>query len=64
MKKLEWSKLLSEVKRKGNEGVGTKGYRTQTERDYDRILFFSPTRRMADKTQVKIKSKVYSDYEC
>ena len=56
MGNLNWEKLLSEVKRKDlhgeKESNGTRLDRTQTERDYDRILFASPTRRMADKTQV------------
>lgn len=53
---LEWSRLLSPVRRKSlhgstetmNTGVG----REELERDYDRILFCTPTRRLADKTQV------------
>lgn len=32
--------------------MGTGGGRTEFERDYDRILFATPTRRLADKTQV------------
>ena len=54
---LEWDKLLSPVKRKElhdktEESMGTGAGRTQIERDYDRILFATPTRRLADKTQV------------
>ena len=49
---LDWKKLLCESRRKENESTGTKGPRTELERDYDRILFASPTRRLADKTQV------------
>lgn len=54
---LEWSKLLNETRRKDRhnkkgEGTGTKGTRSEMERDYDRILFATPTRRLADKTQV------------
>jgi dGTPase len=56
MTRLNWHSLLSEVKRKDlhdkAENNGTKLDRSETERDYDRILFASPTRRMADKTQV------------
>jgi dGTPase len=60
MSKLEWSKLLSEVRRKdinkknGDElsGINAGGTRTEIERDYDRILFSTPVRRLADKTQV------------
>jgi dGTPase len=54
---LDWKKLLNEERRKNKEGkkiedTGTKGSRTEMERDYDRILFATPTRRLADKTQV------------
>jgi dGTPase len=53
---LQWDKLLNDKRRKdkyGNgEQTGTKGSRTEMERDYDRILFATPTRRLADKTQV------------
>lgn len=50
--KLEWSKLLVEKRRKGSESIGTGIGRKEIERDYDRILFATPTRRLADKTQV------------
>ena len=54
---LQWDKLLCEDRRKDKHGTagestGTKGNRTELERDYDRILFAPPTRRLADKTQV------------
>lgn len=53
---LSWEKLLSPVRRKSlygkGESMGTGVGRTELERDYDRILFATPTRRMADKTQV------------
>lgn len=53
---LKWEKLLSQVRRKdlqpGMESMGTGAGRTEFERDYDRILFATPTRRLADKTQV------------
>lgn len=53
---LEWSKLLNHVRRKelhgSAESMGTGAGRTEFERDYDRILFATPTRRLADKTQV------------
>jgi dGTPase len=53
---LTWEKLLNNVRRKelhgSNESMGTQVGRTEAERDYDRILFATPTRRLADKTQV------------
>lgn len=53
---LSWEKLLNNVRRKdlhgAKESTGTRGGRTECERDYDRILFATPTRRLADKTQV------------
>ena len=53
---LDWNKLLNPGRRKDkkpgmnsmNTGVGRK----EIERDFDRILFSAPTRRLADKTQV------------
>ena len=60
--KLEWGKLLSSTRRKSlgaNKGKTSGGpakrfalSRTQSERDYDRVLFCTPVRRLADKTQV------------
>ncbi len=53
---LSWDKLLNQVRRKelsgSTESMGTGAGRTEIERDYDRILFAAPTRRLADKTQV------------
>jgi deoxyguanosinetriphosphate triphosphohydrolase, putative len=53
---LTWDKLLNQTRRKElhgrGESTGTGGGRTECERDYDRILFATPTRRLADKTQV------------
>lgn len=53
---LDWSKLLNPQRRKELEGssesLGTGAGRKELERDYDRILFAAPTRRLADKTQV------------
>ena len=53
---LSWEKLLNQVRRKElrgtSESMGTGAGRTEFERDYDRILFATPTRRLADKTQV------------
>ena len=53
---LSWQKLLNPVRRKelhgSQESMGTAIGRMELERDYDRILFAAPTRRLADKTQV------------
>lgn len=53
---LDWNKLLNHSRRKelagASSSMGTAGSRTEIERDYDRILFATPTRRLADKTQV------------
>ena len=53
---LDWNKLLNPNRRKELEGssesLGTGAGRKELERDYDRILFAAPTRRLADKTQV------------
>lgn len=51
---MDWNKLLS-TKRLGMEGWATSNNtedRTQFQRDYDRIIFSSPFRRMQNKTQV------------
>lgn len=54
-----WEQLLNGTRRKdkyGTEeqkkGTDTAFKRTEIERDFDRILFATPTRRLADKTQV------------
>lgn len=57
---LDWSKLLTDVRRstlhpddgKTPEVADTVERRSEWERDYDRILFCTPVRRLADKTQV------------
>lgn len=53
---LDWKSLLNHDRRKDLDGtapsMGTQANRTEIERDYDRILFAAPTRRLADKTQV------------
>ncbi|MGI2114905.1 dGTP triphosphohydrolase [Shewanella frigidimarina] len=56
---MDWKKLLNGARRKdihGTEdqkiGTATANGRIEIERDYDRILFATPTRRLADKTQV------------
>lgn len=54
--RLTWGRLLTPTRRKtihgGSESIGTGIGREEVERDYDRILFAAPTRRLADKTQV------------
>lgn len=65
---MDWNKLLSNARRKDRNNYLTgivdtfpdtsagmrekKGSRHEFERDYDRVLFLAPTRRLADKTQV------------
>lgn len=54
---MEWHALLNSNRRKPKKikpenDRGTAKGRLQIERDYDRILFAAPTRRLADKTQV------------
>lgn len=51
--KMNWNELLS-VKRLGKptSGIITADTRTQFQRDYDRLIFSSPFRRMQNKTQV------------
>lgn len=54
---LDWNKLLSAERRRPADGSGGFSLRLavgreEIERDYDRILFAAPTRRLADKTQV------------
>lgn len=64
---MDWNQLLNSVRRKTKHGLEgkiepsqeikcgmneNKEQREEIERDYDRILFLAPTRRLADKTQV------------
>ena len=53
---LKWSQLLNPKRRNElrgtTESINTAVGREELERDYDRILFATPTRRLADKTQV------------
>ncbi|MDP2283770.1 MAG: dNTP triphosphohydrolase [Pseudohongiella sp.] len=56
MPELKWDKLLNHTRLADLHGktetMETGIGRTEIERDYDRILFATPTRRLADKTQV------------
>lgn len=56
---MKWEQLLNEGRRKKaaqavteNQAGEISESRTELERDYDRILFSTPVRRLADKTQV------------
>lgn len=54
---MDWDKLMSTTRRKdmhsgGAQPLNAGGDRTEIERDYDRVLFSTPVRRLADKTQV------------
>lgn len=54
---MNWKQLLSDKRRKdihagGEQPLNAGGDRTEIERDYDRVLFSTPVRRLADKTQV------------
>jgi len=52
---LSWQELLNHDRRKDktqHQSINSAGGRVEIERDFDRILFATPTRRMADKTQV------------
>ncbi|WP_043332550.1 dGTP triphosphohydrolase [Methylosinus sp. LW4] len=55
-KRLDWRKLLNDDRRKPpkdpNQPRKIDEHRIELERDYDRILFSTPVRRLADKTQV------------
>lgn len=51
-KKMNWKQLLS-TKRLGQEGQSSSGDdRTEFQRDYDRLIFSAPFRRLQNKTQV------------
>lgn len=54
---MDWTKLMAVTRRKDMHGgvgqpLNAGGDRTEIERDYDRVLFSTPVRRLADKAQV------------
>jgi dGTPase len=51
MADFDWTKLLNSDRRRRSSAPSTEA-RRQFERDFDRILFSTPVRRLADKTQV------------
>jgi hypothetical protein len=50
--KLDWTKLLNGDRRRPSSSDKPIEHRFAFERDYDRLLFSTPVRRLADKTQV------------
>jgi dGTPase len=50
--KLNWTKLLNGDRRRKSSADKPVEHRVAFERDYDRLLFSTPVRRLADKTQV------------
>lgn len=54
MNRMTWNKLLSPIRlgAEGDEVLDSNLTRTQFQRDYDRIIFSSPFRRLQNKTQV------------
>jgi dGTPase len=50
--KLDWTKLLNGDRRRKSSSDKPVEHRVSFERDYDRLLFSTPVRRLADKTQV------------
>lgn len=54
MQQMNWEKLLSPIRlgAESDENANTDYTRTQFQRDYDRIIFSSPFRRLQNKTQV------------
>jgi dGTPase len=50
--KLDWAKLLNGNRRRPSSSDKPTEHRCAFERDYDRLLFSTPVRRLADKTQV------------
>lgn len=51
---MNWEKLLFSTRRKPKKASSSSSAmgRAEIERDFDRVLFLAPTRRLADKTQV------------
>lgn len=49
---MDWIKLLNGQRRKSRNTKVSAEFRTEHERDHDRVLFCTPVRRLGDKTQV------------
>lgn len=50
--RMNWNQLLSTIRTGQENKLEAKHERTQFQRDYDRLIFSSPFRRLQDKTQV------------
>jgi len=49
---MKWGNLLSQKRNEGKRNADVTAYRSDFERDYDRVVFSSAFRRLQDKTQV------------
>ena len=49
---MQWQRLLTRQRLGKNSPIDSESVRTCFQRDYDRLVFSSPFRRLKDKTQV------------